>query len=127
MIFEYILLIIPVALIIVGLFFLYSYMVTKKKLHHFDAKDVVISGTSMYYLGDSRHHETYVDYTYNNVEYKDVKLNYHTSSFRKGKTITVFINPDNPTELIYQDSSKLLGVSGVCFLCIGAIALISML
>lgn len=59
------------------------------------------SGQEPYYQYD-----LYVDYTFDNVEYNDKKINLSSNLYNIGDKIEVKVNPDNPDKPIYIEQSK---------------------
>lgn len=47
----------------------------------------------------SRTYYAYVDYVYKDIKYSHIKYDEHKFGWTAGKEITVYVNPDNPTEL----------------------------
>ena len=54
-------------------------------------------------------HTVYVNYTYKNQEYTNVRYNIYTSNMKEGGTIQAKINPDNPREFYYSSSNIIIG------------------
>lgn len=46
-----------------------------------------------------RTHSVYISYEYNGQKYEDVYYKYYNSSMRVGKTIKVYVNPNNPKQV----------------------------
>lgn len=77
--------------------------------------------------GDIGHH-VFVDYEYDGVEYKEMPLNYYSSSMRQGKKISINIDPDEPSHILASGFNMIFGGifggSGLVFVIIGGIVLI---
>ena len=54
-------------------------------------------------------HTVYVNYTYKNQEYTNVRYNIYTSNMKEGGTIQAKINPNNPREFYYSSSNIIIG------------------
>lgn len=54
-------------------------------------------------------HKVYVDYEYDGVEYTDMPLNYYSSSMRRGKEISIAIDPDEPENILSTGVNFMLG------------------
>ncbi len=72
-------------------------------------------------------HTVYVNYTYKNIEYTNVKYNVYTSKMHKGDTIKAKINPDNPREFYYSTSNIKTGIFIILLsIAIGALFMLAM-
>lgn len=72
--------------------------------------------------------DVYVSYVYDGIEYKDIRLNYYSSSMKEGKKINVRIDPKNPSHLsaysVMWILCIVLSVLGLVFFLIGLISTI---
>ncbi|MBP3325197.1 MAG: DUF3592 domain-containing protein [Coprococcus sp.] len=75
-------------------------------------------------------HDVYISYqTADGAFYEDVKLGYYKNSMREGQTLTVYYDPQAPTDVQAKEGSKLVvwitGGIGALFSVIGGVLLIS--
>ena len=100
--------------LIIGVKQLYNGIITKGKgdditltISHIEQK--------IRYTGSGTHrrtkvdHTVYVNYTYKNQEYTNVRYNIYTSNMKEGGTIQAKINPNNPREFYYSSSNIIIG------------------
>ena len=72
-------------------------------------------------------HTVYVNYTYKNIEYTNVRYNVYTSKMHEGDTIKAKINPDNPREFYYSAANIKTGIFIMLLsIAIGAIFMLAM-
>lgn len=79
---------------------------------------------------DEVHHTVYVTYEYNGKVYEDVRINSYSSSMAKGKSISLYCDPNDPwrvqaSSTLYLGSVILTGM-GLLFSVVGVIVFISM-
>ena len=85
------------------------YINTTNKIKNGDKVVARISDVSTYRDSDGDRHSTYyADYTYNGEEYQHVHLSYSSSSYYIGKEIRIYVNPDNPTDVVVSGSAKII-------------------
>lgn len=107
-----------------GIGILISHFRFKGNAVEIDAKitDIVVSGTRKH-----RSHTVYVTYQYDGETYEDVRFNEYDSGMRKGKTIKILIDPEDPEHVSSQYGMIFAGgvliFMGVIFFCIGFIPL----
>lgn len=65
----------------------------------YEAVDATIDRVYSISGSKSRTYYAYVDYIYKDREYSHIKYDEHKFGWTAGKEITVYVNPDNPTEL----------------------------
>lgn len=102
----------------IGIYHLYLGLSTKSKG---DDITVTISHieTTMHNSGSGTHKRTkikykvYVNYTYNDIEYKNIRYNAYTSDMTKGETINAKINPNNPREFYYSSYNIKSGIKNL--------------
>ena len=74
-------------------------------------------------------HEVYVSYTFEEQEYYNIKINQYSSAMTEGETITLYCDPDNPTDIRHKETSdsvsKIMIVLGAMFSVIGVIVFIT--
>ncbi len=79
--------------------------------------------------GDDKTHDVYVGYTFNGIEYNNVRISEYSSSMYEGKVITLRCNPDEPGKVKDTTVIKVIGIVftavGVVFLVICTIASIA--
>lgn len=68
--------------------------------------------------GDDNDHIVYVKYTVDGVDYNDVRLDTWVSTYKVGKNVTVYYDPDDPSQI----HGKSFFVGGMAIFC-GLIAL----
>lgn len=85
----------------------------------------VITDIQTYRSGDDTHHSVWVEYEYDGKVYKDVQLNEYSSGMRRGKKITLLVDPENPERVSTKFGTVLAGglliLMGVIFFCVGFI------
>lgn len=85
----------------------------------------VITEIQTHRSGDDTHHSVWVEYEYDGKVYKDVQLNEYSSGMRRGKKITLLVDPENPERVSTKFGTVLAGglliFMGVIFFCVGFI------
>lgn len=85
----------------------------------------VITDIQTYRSGDDTRHSVWVEYEYDGKVYKDVQLNEYSSGMRRGKKITILVDPENPERVSTKFGTVLAGglliLMGVIFFCVGFI------
>lgn len=93
--------------LIVGLCSFISGSVNKNKGEEITA---VVTAIERYRGSDGdTSHRVYVDYEYDGKEYTDMPLNYYSSSMRRGKKISITIDPDEPENILSTGVNLMLG------------------
>lgn len=116
----------------IGVKLLYSGITTKNKgedinitISHIEKK-ISKTGTGSH-KRTNIDHTVYVNYTYKNIEYTNVKYNVYTSKMHEGDTIKAKINPDNPREFYYSSSNIKTGIFIIAIsIAIGVIFMLAM-
>lgn len=116
----------------IGVKLLYSGITTKNKgedinitISHIEKK-ISKTGTGTH-KRTNIDHTVYVNYTYKNIEYTNVKYNVYTSKMHEGDTIKAKINPDNPREFYYSSSNIKSGLFIIAMsIAIGIIFILAM-
>ena len=116
----------------IGVKLLYSGITTKNKgedinitISHIEKK-ISKTGTGTHKRTNIAH-TVYVNYTYKNIEYTNVKYNVYTSKMHEGDTIKAKINPDNPREFYYSSSNIKTGIFIIAIsIAIGVIFMLAM-
>lgn len=116
----------------IGVKLLYSGITTKNKgedinitISHIEKK-ISKTGTGTH-KRTNIDHTVYVNYTYKNIEYTNVKYNVYTSKMHEGDTIKAKINPDNPREFYYSSSNIKTGIFIIAIsIAIGVIFMLAM-
>lgn len=100
----------------------------------FDQNAVEITGTIVDIetyrdMDGDRHRRAYVDYEYEEREYRHVELGFYLSTMRLGKEITVKIDPDDPGRAKASGESLfgsiIMGIMGIVFSAFGYIPMIN--
>lgn len=91
---------------------------------YYKETEATISRIEIYWDSEDEEydHYTYVDYTVDNVEYTNRKLDYYTSTFREGDTITILYDTRNPSNITHPSSNITLQIA--CFVIGGIFACI---
>ena len=63
--------------------------------------------------GDRTRHDVYVSYTHEGKEYRDIHLNWYTSSMKEGKTLTLKVDPSDPAVPIGNHGPIILLAGGI--------------
>ena len=116
----------------IGVKLLYSGITTKNKgedinitISHIEKK-ISKTGTGTH-KRTNIDHTVYVNYTYKNIEYTNVKYNVYTSKMHEGDTIKAKINPDNPREFYYSSANIKTGIFIIAIsIAIGVIFMLAM-
>ena len=116
----------------IGVKLLYSGITTKNKgedinitISHIEKK-ISKTGTGSH-KRTNIDHTVYVNYTYKNIEYTNVRYNVYTSKMHEGDTIKAKINPDNPREFYYSSSNIKSGLFIIAMsIAIGIIFILAM-
>ena len=72
------------------------------------------------------HYEVFINYSYDGQSFENQEYDKYDSSMKAGKTVTIFVNPDNPSEYYSDDSDNfvfpliggvviVIGVGGLAF------------
>ena len=116
----------------IGVKLLYSGITTKNKgedinitISHIEKK-ITKTGSGTH-KRTNIDHTVYVNYTYKNIEYTNVRYNVYTSKMHEGDTIKAKINPDNPIEFSYSTAIITSGIFIMLLsIAIGAIFMLAM-
>ena len=116
----------------IGVKLLYSGITTKNKgedinitISHIEKK-ITKTGSGTH-KRTNIDHTVYVNYTYKNIEYTNVRYNVYTSKMHEGDTIKAKINPDNPREFYYSSSNIKAGLFIIAMsIAIGIIFILAM-
>ncbi len=73
--------------------------------------------------GSSTTHEVKVKYTFNDVKYENMILDYYDSSMQPQQIIPIKVNPSNPTQFMYANMSTFTGlfIGGGCMIGVGVL------
>ena len=116
----------------IGVKLLYSGITTKNKgedinitISHIEKK-ITKTGSGTH-KRTNIDHTVYLNYTYKNIEYTNVRYNVYTSKMHEGDTIKAKINPDNPREFYYSSSNIKSGLFIIAMsIAIGIIFILAM-
>lgn len=94
---------------LIGIGLMISSVLYAKSFYSFKNKAEEITGeiARIEEYRDSDHdlkHRVYVSYWYNDVEYEDVPIDFYSSSMYEGKEITLYCDPDNPSNIKCKSS-----------------------
>lgn len=93
--------------------------------------DAVITQIIREKHGDDISHYVYINYQYDGELYEDRQLNYYTSSMYEGKYIEIYVNPDNPNEIMGKNEVTVLvvvfGAIGGVFAFIGTAGVVAVI
>lgn len=88
----------------------------------------VITNITSYKSGKNTHHNVYIDYIYEGEEYNDISLNYYSSGMRRGQTIKIMIDPNDPYDVrtggLFYVPFIMLWIMGLVFGLVGIIPII---
>ena len=111
--FPFIFLLLATALIAVGVVILsYQYR------GYVENSATIVEIVEEYDSFDDLIHKTFVDYTFEGINYSHIDLQNYESSYRVGKIITILVNPDNPLSIKAKGTLLtfilLFGFGGLC-------------
>ncbi len=118
--------VVPVVLIIVGVYMMIYGINTNEKRNKFTKTTAVIEKINEEYVdADETHYGVFVTYTVDDQQYTN-EIDTYIAGFRKGKKVRILYNPDDPNEILYAGKFSAYVpfiISGVAFL-IGVIMLL---
>lgn len=97
---ELVLFFVPRLFAFFGIIFIIAGVGTFLKARNEKARSVeteaVITTIGVHRSGDDTTHDVYISYVYEGREYDNVRLSFYSSDMYEGKTIIVYIDPENP-------------------------------
>ncbi len=70
-------------------------------------------------------HDVYVSYTFNDIAYDHVEIDYYERSMRRGSTIDILCDPQNPLHIKQNKPVSMMGIGlaafGLIFFLVGAV------
>lgn len=90
-----------------------------------------ITDIQTYTSKDDTHHRVFVEYEFEGKTYENIQLNGYTSSMHEGKEITIYLDPDAPTDARVKSmeilSTVILFLMGIVFFLVGFLNIFSQL
>lgn len=112
-----------IGMIVGSIYMLKNFAEFKETAEEVSARIVKIE--SYYDSDDDLRHRVYVTYTYDDVVYDDITLNFYSSDMFQGKEIALLCNPDFPTDVrgasAHDPAGMILLFMGVIFSLVGGI------
>lgn len=100
-----------------------AFVATTKAENSGDEIEATVTRIEEYSDSDGdRNYRVFVSYTYNGTLYEDVRLDFYDSSTYEGNTITLVVDPKNPTKVLKKgEAIFFLLIFGFFFLVFGSI------